>query len=99
MLSKKNRLPRRDFWRVRKTGRKLFSPPWLIYCSSSDFLRVSVVVSKKIAKKAVDRNRLRRLIYTHLRQSYSSFKYSLIVQPQTYDLSLPVLDQILSTLS
>ncbi len=66
MLPKKNRIPRKDFpsSSQRKANRfssLLFSGN--IYPHQGD-TRVSVVVSKKIAKTAVTRNKIRRRFYS-----------------------------------
>ncbi len=62
MLKKTNRIPRGQFDVVFKTGKRLHSPHLqLIYVPGETAF--SVVVSKKIAKQAVVRNRLRRRLY------------------------------------
>ncbi len=66
MLKKKERLTRKEFDRSFSVGKRINSPSLqLIYTQSDDF-HGSVVVGKKVAKKAVDRNRLRRRIYGNL---------------------------------
>jgi ribonuclease P protein component len=64
MLPKQNRLPRTAFSMVLKTGFRIHSPD--ITCVSvkttDPVSRFAVVVSKKIAKRAVDRNRIKRLV-------------------------------------
>jgi ribonuclease P protein component len=62
MLKKANRIPRGQFDLVFKTGKRLHSPLLqLIYIPGE--MAFSVVVSKKVAKQAVMRNRLRRRLY------------------------------------
>lgn len=66
MLKKKERLTRKEFDRFFSIGKRLHTPSFqLIYAPSSSF-HGSVVVGKKVSKKAVDRNRLRRRIYALL---------------------------------
>lgn len=83
MLPKKNRISRRDFPTHKMQGFRAFSPLFsavfykpsdtvldqkrVQYCSES---RATVVVSKKTAKTAVVRNRLRRRFYELLAQSF-----------------------------
>jgi ribonuclease P protein component len=80
MLSRKNRVPRELFPFLLKNGKK--------YASAHIFLRVvrfseedrvlntrfSFVVSAKVAKKAVDRNKLRRFGYEIVGKDVDNFK-------------------------
>lgn len=74
MLSKKNRISQKDFPAHTRQGFRVHSPLFsgTIYSKETDSaslianekkVRVSVVVSKKTAKNAVDRNYLRRITY------------------------------------
>jgi len=65
MLPKIRRLPRPDFLHTKKTGATQRFPDFnLIHCSSPrSYSRFAVVISAKISKKAVVRNRLKRQIY------------------------------------
>ena len=51
-----------DFAAAREEGVKYYSPHLIIYIrkSSLDFPRLGVVVSKKVSKRAVDRNLIKR---------------------------------------
>lgn len=63
MLAKKARLNRVEFTDYFKKGQRFNgSVSTLIYLKEAEF-KASVVVGKKLAKKAVMRNRLRRLGY------------------------------------
>ncbi len=63
MLKKKERLTRKEFDRSFSVGKRIHSPfLQLVYEAGRQF-HGSVVVGKKVAKKAVDRNRMRRRIY------------------------------------
>lgn len=68
MLSKKNRLSRYQIQKVIKKGRRFnfgfFS--FKILANQLDSARFAVVVPKSLAKKATDRNRLRRIIFEEL---------------------------------
>jgi ribonuclease P protein component len=56
--------------------------------------RLSVVVSKKVSKKAVVRNRIRRRIYEHVRILFGTSPNL----PIPYDFLLTVFDERLATL-
>ena len=63
MLKKKERLTKEEFDRAFSVGTRYHSPSLqLIYEDTVDF-HGAAVVGKKVHKKAVDRNRLRRRLY------------------------------------
>lgn len=73
MLSKKYRFHSRGgvkyVYRKGKTIRK--SKMSLVFCDNTrGFTRVAVVVSKKVCKTAVSRNRIRRRVYEAIRQNF-----------------------------
>lgn len=64
MLAKKNRIPRKLFKNLLEEKRYFNSPHFsLRVAHSTDNARIAVSVSKKVSKKAVDRNKLRRRAY------------------------------------
>ena len=65
MLSQKNRISRKDFPSYKKQLSRFLSPLFsgTIYLNKEN-VQVSVVVSKKITKKAVERNKIRRRFYS-----------------------------------
>lgn len=66
MLRKKERLTKKEFDRFFSSGRRHHSPILtLVHTPQSEF-HGAVVVGKKVYKKAVDRNRLRRRLYNIL---------------------------------
>lgn len=67
MLAKLNRLNRAECDLLLKEKNLVFHTPSLFVrtISRKDF-KAAVAVSKKVSKKAVDRNRLRRIIYDAL---------------------------------
>jgi ribonuclease P protein component len=70
MLSKEHRLTRtKDFQRVLSNKRGIRESGILIKTgvSKNTTLRIGIVVSRKVAKKAVDRNRIRRVILEEVR--------------------------------
>ncbi len=81
MLSKKNRITRKDFPARNRQGLRFFSAFFTgtIYANEGG-VKVSVVVSKKTAKTAVVRNYLRRLFYEAVSEQTKGFlKGALIV--------------------
>jgi ribonuclease P protein component len=70
MLPKRNRLNiRRYFTEIRGNGKKLSSQNYAIYFRLNPEQKESqfnTVISKKVSKSAVKRNRMRRLIHTAL---------------------------------
>lgn len=75
MISKQNRISRQDFEIIMKKGGLVSSP--FFNCRfiknpeniSSASWRISVVISKKVAKTAVLRNKIRRRAYSVLKNS------------------------------
>jgi ribonuclease P protein component len=63
MVSSSSRIPRAAFAAYFSRGKRHHGQYMTVVINPSDHLQVSVVVSKKVAKKAVDRNRLRRRAY------------------------------------
>ncbi len=90
MLKKKERLTKKEFDCSFFSGKR-YSHSFLqvIHHSSNDF-RGSVVVGKKIYKKAVDRNRLRRRLYGVLYRCHKKHNltgtFILIAKPKLKDL-------------
>ena len=69
MLPKKNRIPRNTFPAYTKQGFRVFSDLFsgTIYPTTDSQVRVSIVVSKKVAKLAVVRNATKRVFYESIR--------------------------------
>lgn len=61
--------------------------------NKKDDYRLAVVVSKKVSKSAVTRNRIRRRLYEAVRVAKQSTE-----KPWHYDISLTVYDERLATL-
>lgn len=66
MLKKTDRLSRTEFGHFFKTGQRFHSPTFSILYTPHKELHASVVVSKKVAKRANLRNELRRRVYGQL---------------------------------
>lgn len=71
MLPKKKRLTTAEFSRFFRSGTRFHSPNLQLIYTPHDEFRGAVVVGKKVAKNAVDRNALRRRIYALLSQEYA----------------------------
>lgn len=66
MLKKKERLTTKEFNRFFSSGRRLHTPLLTgIFTDHADF-HAAAVAGKKVHKRAVDRNRLRRRLYNIL---------------------------------
>jgi len=103
MLAKKERLSKSDFSRFFSSGKRLHSPLFTLIFSPHKTSHGSVVVSKKVARRAVDRNRMRRRIYDmlrgHLRGGAPAGVYILLVKKAalsaTYDELKEALDDLI----
>ncbi|MCA9361579.1 ribonuclease P protein component [Candidatus Kaiserbacteria bacterium] len=69
MLPKKKRLNRSEFNRFFVVGRRYNTPHFQLIFTSHGSFHGAVVVGKKVYKKAVLRNRLRRQVYAVLYRS------------------------------
>ena len=87
MLKKQFRLAKTaDVQRVFAQGRAFFNPLFIIKYpfSKTGRPRFTVVVSTKVSKKAVDRNRIKRVLREFLRLTLDNFKtgdYAVVVKP------------------
>ena len=67
MIPKRLRFPMRaDFLSFRSRARKIYSPHLTLYCLLHPPIQLAVVVPKKVNKRAVVRNRLKRLLKQEL---------------------------------
>lgn len=66
MLEKKARLGRQEFSKYFKTGRRYNSQNLTVIVAAADTFKGAVVVSKKVSKSAVCRNKWRRRLYATL---------------------------------
>ncbi len=91
MLPKKHRLSKTA--EVKNTavrGRSFFNPYLVIKYSAGTGTKFTVIVSTKVSKKAVDRNRLKRIAREALRANIEHIKpgnYALIIKPKALGLS------------
>jgi ribonuclease P protein component len=87
MLKKVNRLAKsKDIQTAFARGRTFFNPLFTVkFVPSEGNRRFAVVVSTKVFKNAVDRNRLKRLIREYLRLNLKGFKagsYAIVAKPK-----------------
>ncbi len=68
MLSKKERLNREDFSRFFSAGKRLKSESFDLIYTPYDSFHGAIVISKKVASRAVVRNKMRRQAYSLLRE-------------------------------
>jgi ribonuclease P protein component len=90
MIAKTNRLSRKDFLICAKSTNLLFSPLFSLRykVNNLEFGRWSVVVSKKLSKKATDRNKIKRRIYEVLAKHLLTYKIDSIIYPKPAVLNL-----------
>lgn len=67
MLKKKERLNRTEFNRFFSSGTRIHSPSLMLVYNPDGVFHASAVASKKIWKKAVERNKFRRRVYDAVR--------------------------------
>lgn len=72
MLSKKERLTKAAFDRSFAMGKRFHTPHFQIIYTKAATFHGAVVVGKKVYKKAVDRNRLRRQLYGALYRTHQN---------------------------
>ncbi len=70
MLPKKQRLNRTAFTQYFKVGKRHHTSYLTLIIAPCEGFKCAVVVGKKVAKKAHDRNRIRRRLYELIRHSY-----------------------------
>ena len=76
MLSKKERVTTRHFTEVLTTGKTVFHPLFSVRVlqNKDKIFKLAAVVPKAVAKKAVKRNELRRVVYNFALQNKAFFK-------------------------
>jgi ribonuclease P protein component len=86
MLSQKHRLSRSaDVKQTTARGRSFFNPYFVIkFSANSETTLITVIVSVKVSKKAVIRNKIKRIVRDELRKQITSLKngnYAFIIKP------------------
>jgi len=86
MFKRNNRLAKtKDVEQVIKRGQSFFSPHFVIkFLRQPSGVRFTVVISTKVSKSAVKRNRIKRVLRDQMRTRVGNFKsgdYAIIVKP------------------
>jgi len=77
VLKKINRVSsRKEFLEIKTKGVINYSPifGWLSFKKDDDFKKFGFVISKKISKRAVDRNKIKRRLAESIRKNLDSFE-------------------------
>jgi ribonuclease P protein component len=77
VLKKENRIrSKKEFFEIKNKGRVSYSPffGWLFHKENDDLKKFGFIVSKKISKRAVDRNRIRRILSEIIRNNLDKFE-------------------------
>ena len=102
MLPKKERLSREEFNRFFLLGKRYYSPIFQIVYTRQPKLHVSVVISKKITKLAVKRNKIRRQIYDIVRNYRTEEKtngvYIFLVKQPILEMKYDEMKQVVHTM-
>lgn len=96
MLPKSNRLSRKDFTNLSRL-QTCIMPYFDVKLSTKDDFKVACVVIKKRFKKAVERNKVKRIIYSAVREGLINKKGYFIFYPKKEIINAPyseVLNQI-----
>ena len=103
MLSKKNRLRKnKDFNKIFKKGKKLNEEILLLIILKNNLkeVRVGVIINKKVSKKAVVRNKIKRRIYNSIKKKLSKiekgFDFLIIAKPEIKEKSFFEIDKIIN---
>lgn len=100
MFKKVERLSRSEFSEYFRIGKKSHLPHLNFITYPLDTRKVSVVVSKKVAKSAVRRNTIKRKVYALLRTSLVAGGYKgvliVVVKPTFNSLSRKAVDELLT---
>lgn len=104
MLKKKERLTRAEFDRFFSVGKRLHGTYIQLIFAPSETFHCSVVVGKKVFKKAVERNTLRRQIYATVASFKSTtaldYAFIVVVKPQAKAVQNAIVrNELLSLLS
>lgn len=103
MFARVNRLAKtKDVEQVIKRGQSFFSPHFVIkFSKAATQTRLTVVVSTKVSKSAVKRNRIKRVLRSQLQSRLKDLKagdYAIIVKPLAAKIEAKALREQLSEL-
>ena len=77
MLKRENRIrSKKEFYKIKNNGSIFYSPffGFLNYKEDDDLKKFGFIVSKKISKRAVDRNKIRRALSEIVRKNLDKFE-------------------------
>jgi ribonuclease P protein component len=77
VLKRENRIKsRREFVEIKNEGKLLYSPffGFLVHKENDKQKKFGFIVSKKISKRAVDRNKIRRILSEVIRKNLEKFE-------------------------
>lgn len=98
MLPQEKRLTREDFTAV-GAGKRVITTHFSCTKQESSFLKVAIVISKKVAKKATDRNLLKRRVHAVIhKKSPPKGVYIIYARKNSQTLSYKEIEQELTTL-
>jgi len=102
MLNKKERLTNKEFDRFFSLGKRYHSDYFTLIFNPHPTFHGAVVVGKKVSKKAVARNKIRRRVYSALYNVYQdnnlSGVYLILVKPMAAKVAYQDIKQVLSEL-
>lgn len=104
MISQKHRLSKTaDVKKTTARGRSFFNPYFVIKTLPAEKeTKITIIASVKVSKKAVDRNRLKRVIREEIRPCLVNFKpgnYAILLKPSALKISSTELrDQVKKSL-
>ena len=80
MLPKRQRLHHQELKEVAYTSRREHAPHLMLaYTETSHEFKAVVIVSKKVSKKAVERNRTRRMLYSVLAKNREALQHGVYI--------------------
>lgn len=74
-------------------GKRFHSPNFVFFIRKAKEFKISVVVSKKVAKNATDRNKIRRMIYSFFHDKKNQFLIEIIIIVKKKQLSFSILSK------
>ena len=102
VLSKKNKLKKKDLNKILRKGKRFNGEILLLIIFKNDLknTRVGLIISKKVSKKAVVRNKIKRRIYSLIRNKLSKIKTGfdvlIITRPEIKEKNFFEINKILS---
>ncbi len=104
MLPKKNRISKKEFGELLKNSKRYNTDHFLFYLAKNKatYTKFAVSVSKKVCRRAVDRNKIRRRGYSVISKKIGQLKtgYSglFVAKAHSLDLKFNVLEEEINAL-